>query len=140
MDAIKKDYILAQCNAECKGTLMETLSIEFVDVGDDYITARMPVTAKVHQPDGILHGGATLALAETVASLAAYVFVDRSKYTIRGLELNANHIKSVASGYVFATAKPIHKGRTTQLWEVKVKDENDNLISLAKMSSIALEK
>lgn len=140
MDQAQKDFILEQCNIGCKNTLMETLDISFTDVGEDFITAKMPVTPKVHQPDGILHGGATLALAETVGSIAAYVFVDKEKYTIRGLEISGNHLKSVKEGFIFATARPIHKGRTTQLWEIKVTDEIDNLISLIKFTTISLSK
>jgi len=140
MDQAKKDQILELCNLGCKNTLMETLDISFIDVGDDFITAKMPVTKKVHQPDGILHGGATLALAETVGSIAAYVFVDRQKFMIRGLEISGNHLKSVKEGFVLATAKPIHKGRTTQLWEIKIKDEQENLISLIKFTTISLPK
>ena len=140
MDDAKKQEILAMCNAGCKNTLMETLDISFIDVGNDFITAKMPVTPKVHQPDGILHGGATLALAETVGSIAAYVFVDRQKFVIRGLEISGNHLKSIKEGYVYATAKPIHKGRTTQLWEIKINDDQKNLISLIKFTTISLPK
>ena len=138
MELALKKSILSQCNAQCKNTLMETLNIEFVDVGEDFITAKMPVNSSVYQPDGVLHGGATIALAETVGSVACYLFVDNKEFMVRGLELNANHLKSVKTGEVFATARPIHKGKTTQLWQVTVTDSNDNVISLVKISSIAL--
>jgi len=138
MELALKNSILSQCNAQCKNTLMETLNIEFVDVGEDFITAKMPVNSSVYQPDGVLHGGATIALAETVGSVACYLFVDNKEFMVRGLELNANHLKSVKTGEVFATARPIHKGKTTQLWQVTVTDSNDNVISLVKISSIAL--
>jgi 1,4-dihydroxy-2-naphthoyl-CoA hydrolase len=104
-------------------TLMQTLDIEFVDFGDDYVTAKMPVTPKVYQPDGILHGGATVALAETVGSSAAYILNKDSKRTIRGIEISANHLKSISSGYVYATARPVNKGKTIQLWEIRVTNE-----------------
>ena len=92
-------------------TLMETLDIQFVDFGDDFVTAKMPVTPKVFQPDGILHGGATVALAETVGSSAAFILNKDSKQTVRGIEISANHLKSISSGYVYATAKPLNKGK-----------------------------
>jgi len=138
MEAIKKKEILEKCNSYSKNTLMETLDIRFVDVSEDYLKAQMPVNSKVHQPDGILHGGATLALAETVGSLAAFVFIDLDKFFVRGLEISANHLKSVKSGFVYATASAIHKGRTTQLWQIKVEDDKGNLISLAKFTTISL--
>ena len=140
MNETEKKQILSMCNANCKNTLMETLDISFVDLGDDFVTAKMPVTPKVHQPDGVLHGGAMVALAESVGSLAAYVFIDRKKFLIRGLEISANHVKSVKEGFVYGTAKAIHKGRTTQLWQIKITDEQDNLISLVKLTTVSLPK
>jgi len=140
MDKSKKEEILAMCNANCKNTLMETLDISYIDLGDDFITAKMPVTPKVHQPDGVLHGGAMVALAESVGSVAAYVFVDRDKFMIRGLEISANHVKSISEGFVYGTAKAIHKGRTTQLWQIKITDRQDNLISLVKLTTVSLPK
>ncbi|SFU38845.1 uncharacterized domain 1-containing protein [Pustulibacterium marinum] len=121
---------------------MQTLEIEFVsvDLKAETLTARMPVSPKVHQPDGVLHGGATAALAESVGSAACYVFLDAENFMIRGIEISANHLKSIREGDVFAIASFIHKGRTTQLWEIKVTDEDDNLISLCKLSTITLPK
>lgn len=136
----KKEHILAMCNASCRNTLMDTLEISYVDVGDDFVTAKMPVTPKVHQPDGVLHGGAMVALAESVGSVAAYVFLDQEKYIIRGLEISANHVKSVREGFVYGTAKPIHKGRTTQLWQIRITNEADELISLVKLTTVSLPK
>ena len=104
------------------------------------MTAQMPVSSKVHQPDGILHGGATVALAESVGSFASIIFIDTDKFVVRGLEISANHLKSVRSGVVIATARPIHRGRTTHLWEIKVQDEEGNLISLCKLTAILLPK
>ena len=127
-------------NGLSKNTLMETLDIEFTEVGDDYVTAKMPVNSKVHQPYGILHGGATAALAETVGSSASAIFVDTKKYIIKGIELSINHLKSKREGVVFATARVIHKGRSTHLWEIKIVDEEDNLISICKLTNIVLEK
>lgn len=119
---------------------METLNIEFIDVGEDFLTAKMPVTPKVHQPDGVLHGGATVALAESVGSAASYIFLNTSEFYIRGIEISANHLKSIKEGTVYAKATFIHKGRTTQLWDIKITDEEENLISVVKLTTIALPK
>lgn len=123
-----------------KNTLMEVLDIKFIDVGEDYLVAQMPVNSKTHQPDGVLHGGASVALAESVGSAASHIFVDLEAYYVRGIEISANHLKSKRDGVVTATAKPIHKGRTTNLWEIKITDEEDNLISLCKLTTIILPK
>jgi uncharacterized protein (TIGR00369 family) len=135
-----KQKTLATLNGLNKNTLMETLEIEFVDVGEDFITAKMPVNSKVYQPYGILHGGATAALAETVGSCASALFVDRNTQIVKGIELSINHLKSIKEGYVFGIAKPIHKGRTTHLWEIKIVDEHENLISICKLTNIVLDK
>ncbi|MDT0552497.1 PaaI family thioesterase [Urechidicola vernalis] len=127
-------------NQVFKNTLMTTLEIEVVEIGKDYVVATMPVNSKVYQPDALLHGGATVALAETVGSLASHVSVDLEKYYVKGLEITANHLKSVKNGLVTATAKPIHKGKTTHLWEVKVENDQGDLISLVKLTTIVLPK
>lgn len=135
---LSKEMILAKANEVSKNTLMETLDIEMVDYGDDFLVARMPVTPKVHQPDGVLHGGATAALAESVGSFASHIFTDLEQYFVRGLEITANHLKSVKDGYVYAKATFLHKGRTTQLLDIRVTDEDDNLISVCRLSTISL--
>ena len=135
-----KEKILNICNASSKNTLMETLEIEYVDVGEDFLVGRMPVNSRVHQPDGVLHGGAMVALAESVASAASYIFIDAQQFVVRGIEISANHVKSIVSGFVFAKATFIHKGRTTQLWDIKITDEQDQLISVCKLTTIALPR
>ena len=135
-----KNKILAVFNKKCKNTLMETLDIEFIDLGVDFLTAKMPVGPKVHQPYGQLHGGATAALAESVGSAASNFFIDNEQQFINGIQLSINHIKSMREGIVFATAKNIHKGRSTHLWEVIITDEDQQLIAIAKMTNIVLEK
>ena len=135
-----KAKILNVCNEICKGTLMETLDIEFVDVGENFLTARMPVSPKVYQPDGVLHGGASVALAESVGSAASYVFLDGNQFYVRGIEIAANHVKSIKEGFVFARASMLHKGRTTQLWEIRITNEEGELISNCKLTTIALPK
>ena len=134
-----KEEVLAQANKASKNTLMETVEIEMVDFGPDFLVARMPVTSKVHQPDGVLHGGATAALAESVGSFASVIFTD-SNLMVRGLEITANHVKSIKEGMVYARASFIHKGRTTQLWNIDVTDQDGNLISKCKLTTIAFPK
>ncbi|WP_298419945.1 hotdog fold thioesterase [uncultured Kordia sp.] len=137
---LNKEEILKQLNAIVPNTLLETLKISYTDVGEDYLIAKMPVNASVHQPQGLLHGGATVALAETVGSTASHLFIDTTKFKVKGLEISANHLKSKREGEVFATARPIHKGRTTHLWEIRVEDEEGTLISLCKLTTIVLLK
>jgi 1,4-dihydroxy-2-naphthoyl-CoA hydrolase len=137
---MEKHEILAKCNEMSRNTLMDTLNIEFTDIGDDYVMAKMPVTSKVHQPDGVLHGGATVALAESVGSVASHIFLDSSEFFIRGIEISANHLKSISEGDVYAKASFLHKGRTTQLWNIRITDVDDNLISVVKLTTIALPK
>ena len=135
-----KEKILEICNAMVKGNLMETLDIEFVDVGADFLSARMPVTPKVHQIHGVLHGGATVALAETVGSAAVPVLSQDPNVSIVGIEISANHLKSVSRGYVTATAKPLRIGKNIQLMEIRVTDEDENLISHCKLSTFSRPK
>ncbi len=135
-----KEDVLKKLNAYNANTLMETLAMEFIDVGDDFLIVKMPVNSKVYQPYGILHGGATAALAETAGSSASALFVDTKEKIIKGIELSINHVKSKKEGFVFAKAKAIHKGRTTHLWEVRITDENDALISICKITNIVLDK
>ncbi|MCB9426142.1 MAG: PaaI family thioesterase [Flavobacteriales bacterium] len=134
-----KEKALALMNGVVKDTLMETLNIEFIDAGEDFLTAKMPVDSRVYQPMGILHGGATVALAETVGSAASRMIV-RDGSIIKGIEINANHLKSVSTGNVYATAKVIHQGRTTHLWEIRVVNDQGQLISICKLTNIVLPK
>ncbi|PJB11379.1 MAG: thioesterase [Flavobacteriales bacterium CG_4_9_14_3_um_filter_40_17] len=135
-----KEQLLEICNNISKNTLMETLQIEYVDIGEDFLTAKMPVNPRVHQPDGVLHGGATVALAESVGSAAAFIFLNAEEITVRGIEISANHVKSIREGFVFATAKLIHKGRTIQLWHIPVTNDSGQLISDCKLTTIAIPK
>jgi uncharacterized protein (TIGR00369 family) len=122
------------------GTLLETLKIRFVSATERELTAQMPVIPEVHQPMGLLHGGATAALAESVGSTASHLFIDIDKNEIRGIALSINHLRSKKEGMVYATAKPIHIGRTTHLWEIIIVDEKDKLIAHAKLTNIVLKK
>lgn len=135
-----KTKILKVCNESSKNTMMETLQIEYIDVGENFLIGKMPVNSKVHQPDGVLHGGASVALAESVGSMASYVFLDAKNFFVRGIEISANHIKGVKDGEIFAKATLLHKGRTTQLWDIKMTDASGNLISVCKLTTIALPR
>lgn len=135
-----KPAILKQLKQYSNNTLMQTLNIEYTDVGDDFLTATMPVNPSVHQPMGLLHGGASVALAESVGSAASMLFTDLEKFEVRGIEISANHLKSKKSGEVTATARIIHKGSKVHLWEIKITDENHQLISLCKLTNIILPK
>lgn len=135
-----KDKIVAMCNEFSRNTLMQTLNIEFIDAGPNFLTARMPVTPGVHQPMGLLHGGASVALAESVGSAASIMFVNQEEEEVRGIEISANHLKSKREGIVFGTARIIHKGRSIHLWEIKITDENGVLISLCKLTNMVLQR
>lgn len=135
-----KDKMLQLCNNWCKNTLMETLEIEYIDAGEDFLTAKMPVNSRVHQPMGLLHGGATVALAESVGSAASFLFINNEKQEVRGIEISANHLKAKREGTVFCTAKIIHKGRSIHLWEIKITDEVGSLISLCKLTNMILPR
>jgi 1,4-dihydroxy-2-naphthoyl-CoA hydrolase len=135
-----KEKILQICNSISKNTLMQTLDIKYVDAGPDFLVASMPVNPSVHQPMGLLHGGATVALAESVGSAASLMLVNQENSEVRGIEISANHLKSKRSGMVTATARIIHKGASIHLWEIRVVDENDSLISLCKLTTMVLPK
>ncbi|WP_196894124.1 PaaI family thioesterase [Aureivirga marina] len=137
---MNKKEILEKLNELTPKTLMETLEITYTDVGEDFVEASMPVNSRVHQPLGLLHGGAIVALAESVGSAASYIFVNPKESDVRGVEIAANHVKSKREGTVRAIAKIIHRGRTTHLWQIRVVDEEENLISLCKLTNIVLPR
>ena len=121
-------------------TLMETLDIVFTEIGDNYVICKMPVNSSVHQPAGILHGGATAALVETVGSFASRYFIKDKDLAIRGVEISTNHVRSISEGFVYAKARNIHMGRTMQIWEVRVTDQSEKLISIGKLTTLAIKK
>src|ERR1041384_7585940 len=125
-------FPLELVNQLSRDTLVSHLGIEFVAAGDDYVTARMPVDARTQQPARMLHGGASVVLAETLASWASTFVVDREKHHCVGLEINANHVRAVGSGWVIGTARPLHLGRSTQIWEVRIVDEQQRLICVSR--------
>ena len=121
-------------------TLMETLDIVFTEIGENYVICKMPVNSSVHQPAGILHGGATAALVETVGSFASRYFIKDKELAIRGVEITTNHVRSISEGFVYAKASNIHMGRTMQIWEVRVTDQSEKLISIGKLTTLAIKK
>ena len=133
-----KEKMLQLCNEWSKNTLMQTLEIEYIDAGEDFLVATMPVNPRVHQPMGLLHGGASVALAESVGSAASIMFVNPERQEVRGIEISANHVRSKREGMVTATAKILHKGASIHLWEIRIVDEADRLISLCKLTNMIL--
>jgi 1,4-dihydroxy-2-naphthoyl-CoA hydrolase len=127
-------------NAGSQQTLVSHLGIEFIEVGPDFLRAKMPVDERTIQPFGLLHGGASLALAETVGSVASSLQIDLNEQICVGMEINANHVRSVRSGYVYGTARPIHLGRKTHIWEIKITDDAENLVSVSRLTMMILDK
>jgi len=131
---------IEEINRICKDTFIGYLDIEFLEYSDDHVVARMPVDGNKLQPMGLLHGGASLALAETVASAGSVFLVDEKKYTVLGLHVTGNHVSTLSTGEVLARAEIIHKGNTTHIWDVKISTENGKLISIARVTSVIIEK
>lgn len=131
---------LTQLNNTKHQTMVTHLGIEFTGIGEDFLEATMPVDHRTIQPMGLLHGGANVALAETLGSLAASLTVDQEKQAVVGLEINANHLKSVRSGKVKGIAKPIHIGKSTQVWEIKIFNEAEQLCCISRLTMAILDK
>jgi|SRR5579862_7406074 1,4-dihydroxy-2-naphthoyl-CoA hydrolase len=123
-----------------RNTLAAHLGIRVIEIGPDYLRATMPVSSHTHQPMGILHGGASVALAETVGSLAANLCVDLAQSVCVGQEINANHVRSVASGLVTATARPFHVGARSHVWGIEIRDENDKLVCVSRITMAVVER
>lgn len=125
---------LEQLKERAKNTIVEHLGIEFLEIGADYLQARMPVDNRTKQPAGILHGGASVVLAETLGSIAARLCVDKEKKRIVGLEINANHVRSAKEGWVTGLTTPIHIGKATQIWEIKIYNEEEALVCISRLT------
>ena len=134
MSIWKSPTTLDQLKERSKDTLMEHLGIEYLEIGDDYLKARMPVDSRTRQTAGILHGGASAALAETLGSIAAGMCVDRENKRIVGLEINANHIRPVTDGWVTGITTPIHVGTTTQIWEIRIFNGQQKLVCISRLT------
>ena len=130
----KQDTSLAEVNGWSPNTMIERLGIQVVDIGDDYVRGTMPVDARTHQPYGLLHGGASVSLAETLGSIGAMLCVDAKTELAVGIEINANHVRGVTSGTVTGTARPIHVGRSSQVWEIRIEDERGRLVCIARLT------
>lgn len=131
---------LEQLQAGSADTLVEHLNIEFVELGEDFIRGRMPVDSRTVQPMRILHGGASVALAETLGSVAANLCVDPEQKVCVGLDVNANHVRAARSGYVYGTARPIHIGSSTQVWDIRIEDEDGRLTCASRLTMAVLSK
>jgi 1,4-dihydroxy-2-naphthoyl-CoA hydrolase len=132
-----------QVNQRRQGTMVEHLGIEVTEVGDEFLSGRMPVDHRTKQPAGLLHGGASVALAETLGSIAANIVVDPAKFQCVGLEINANHIRSCTSGFVDGIARPLHLGKTTQIWEIKItqkQGDREHLVCVSRLTMAVLQK
>jgi 1,4-dihydroxy-2-naphthoyl-CoA hydrolase len=140
MGIFKKDVTLEAINKLSLNTMAEQIGIEFTAIGEDYMEARMPVDNRTRQPFGLLHGGASVALAETMGSVAAHCCVDHTKQFCVGLEINANHIKGVRDGMVKGTTRPVHIGKKTQVWEIRIVNQQDELVCISRITMAVLDK
>lgn len=132
---MKSDLDIAQLNSTHKNSILEVLGVEFTEAGDGYLVARMPVDERTHQPFGILHGGASVVLAESIGSTASFLLLpDPTKQRAVGLEINANHLRSVRSGWVTGRCTAIHVGRTTHVWDIRITDDQDKLVCISRLT------
>jgi 1,4-dihydroxy-2-naphthoyl-CoA hydrolase len=140
MRIFQENLTLDALNDLSKNTMAETIGIEFTAIGPDFLEAKMPVDRRTHQPFGLLHGGASVALAETLGSVAATCCVDMKRQYCVGLEINANHIRGVREGYVKGITKAIHVGKKTQVWEIRIMNERDQLVCISRITMAVLDK
>lgn len=139
-NGINPAITLDEVNAMGRNTLVEHLGIVITGLGNDCIEAKMPVDHRTHQPFGLLHGGASVALAETLGSVASHCTLrDQNKYCV-GIEINANHLRSVTSGYVFGVARPIHLGQRTQVWEIRITNDKKDLVCISRITMAIIDK
>ncbi len=134
----KKPQTREELQAACTSTLVQSLGIEFTVIGEDYIEGRMPVDERTMQPMGLLHGGASAALAETLGGAGAYLCVEEGTICV-GLEINANHVRPAKQGWVIGRATLLHQGRTTQVWNITIRDEQDNLVCISRLTVAVLQ-
>ena len=137
---MNKQEIIDRIHSRSTSTMVENLGIEIIDVGQSFISGKMPVDERTKQPFGLLHGGASVALAETLGSIGAGMQIDHSSQSVVGIEINANHLKSVKSGWVFGTATAIRIGSKIQVWEIDIKDKNDNYVCKSRLTLAVIEK
>lgn len=135
-----KEYSAESIEGMRKNTMMEYLDINITEVGDDFLSGSMPVDHRTKQPAGLLHGGASVVLAETLGSIAANLAVDPDLYSCVGLDINANHLRAVKEGLVIGTAKPIHLGATTHVWSIEIKDEKGRMVCISRLTMAVLQR
>ena len=135
----KKEFSLQKLQAMSAGTMGEHIGIVFTEIGDDYLKATMPVDHRTRQPYGLLHGGASVALAETLGSVASSLVLDTSIFICVGLEINANHIRSARQGLVTGIASPIHLGSSTHVWDIKIYDDRERLLCISRLTVAILK-
>ncbi len=131
---------LTKLNSINKGTMMEVLGIEYLEARQGYLKAKMPVDERTYQPARLLHGGASMALAETLGSVGSAIMINLEEYDVRGSQLSANHIKSAKSGWVIGEASLLHRGRNTHVWNIDIKDEDGKLISTCRLTNFIIKK
>jgi len=136
----KQDLSTADLVPLGKNTMGEHIGIEWTEVGDNYLKARMPVDNRTRQPYGLLHGGASVALAETLGSVAAAMVIDHNKFYCVGLDINANHVRGVREGFVTGITQPLHIGGSTQVWEIKIYDEREKLVCVSRLTVAILKR
>ncbi len=136
----KQSPSIDQINASSRNTLVDTLGMLVIEIGEDFIRGTMPVDARTRQPFGLLHGGASVALAETLGSLAGNLCLDTTREVAVGLDINANHIRAVTQGVVTGTARALHIGRTTQVWEIRIEDEKQRLVCISRLTLAVVPK
>ena len=137
---MNKQEIIDRIHSRSTSTMVENLGIEIIDVGQNFISGKMPVDERTKQPFGLLHGGASVALAETLGSIGAGMQIDHSSQSVVGIEINANHLKSVKSGWVFGTATAVRIGRKIQVWEIDIKNEDGDFICKSRLTLAVIEK
>ena len=136
----KDEFSLEKLSALSAGTMAEFLGIEWIEVGENFIRAKMPVDERTRQPYGLLHGGASCVLAETIGSVASALVIDQSKAFCVGLEINANHIRTAKNGYVTGIGSPLHLGSTTHVWDIKIYDDRDKLVCVSRLTVAVLKR
>ena len=135
-----KDLTPQHLNIISQDTLLTHLGISFTEIGEDYIIAKMPVKDETSQPMGILHGGASVSLAESIGSVGSYVIIDKKKESALGIEINANHVGSAYDGFVYGKGTIVHKGKTTHIWNIEIRNEKEKLITLCRLTVMILKR
>ena len=135
-----KDLTPQHLNIISQATLLTHLGISFTEIGEDYIIAKMPVKDETSQPMGILHGGASVSLAESIGSVGSYVIIDKKKESALGIEINANHVGSAYDGFVYGKGTIAHKGKTTHIWNIEIRNEQEKLITLCRLTVMILKR